>query len=426
MNTPLKCSPVNSGPIKYFIVGVAALLLTFVVPLHAANAQPISDSILAAVENSPSVLAAKADIERAKASAKLLRVGPYEFEAVVTGARRKSNDLATQDNEYDEWSVGLSRTVRLPGKRRIDMELAKIELKLAKALYQQTAMQQQFDLIDIWSEWRKAKLLSITSQQQAQDASRLAKLERAKVKNGAGRQVNADQLQAESYLITLQSEQDQLLAQNAKTTLITQYPELDFNTLNWSYKPSSEFTFELVNMEIATSPQQQIAELQEQKSQLQAKRAKLNRIPDPTLGLSTFDEFDGSETGVMAQFSFPIVGRARKAASEQADQYAAVDTLKLETAIRQAKQERTIAKQNATAAIASYQTAQSAVELSQQALERVRQGYSLGAITISELISMRRIHQQVERAYQSQRSATDRALLKLLVMSKQVFVDRNP
>ncbi len=419
MNTLLRSSAVTRGLKKYFVVVGMAILSNFIAPFYTANALSIADSILEAVQKSPSVLAAKAEIEQAKTAAKLLRVGPYEFEAMVSGSRRKINDLAAQDNEYDEWSIGLSRTVRLPGKRRIDRELAKIELKLAEARYQQTAMQQQFELIDTWAEWRKTKLLSITSLQQAQDASQLAELEGAKVKNGAGRQVNADQLQAESYLITLQSEQDSLLAQNAKTTLMTQYPELDFNSLNWSYEPSSEFIFELVNMEIATSPQQRIAELQQQKSQLQAKRAKLNRIPDPTLGISTFDEFDGRETGVMAQVTIPIVGRARKAASEQADQYAAVSALKLKAAARQAKQELTIAKQNMTAAIASHLTSQSAVELSRQALDRVRQGYSLGAMTIGELISIRRTHQQMERAYQSQRSVTDRALLKLLIMSKQ-------
>ncbi|MCA8891568.1 MAG: hypothetical protein KDA56_07055, partial [Hyphomonas sp.] len=102
------------------------------------------------------------------------------------------------ENRYTEWSAGISRTVRLPGKRQVDANLAQLETDLAGTGLDQSLFAEREKFAMMWSAWRRADLLSASSASQAAEALRIAELQQIAVNKGAERQIRADQLAAEA------------------------------------------------------------------------------------------------------------------------------------------------------------------------------------------------------------------------------------
>lgn len=376
----------------------------------------LPSDIRLAIDKTPLVEAAEIELRKAQSAAELLRVGNYEFEISATGTDRDIDDATLQNSQFYEWTLMLGRTIRLPSKWKIDKQIAALELDLANARYKSTLFDAQLHFIDLWFEWRKAQVLYGTSHDQLKGMSELVALDVVKVKNGAGRQIDVDRLQAQLHLNELQANQDSALAKNALVVLQMQFPELSEGALGWEFTPSAEDVFRLVNAKLSNLPEVWVADLTYQKSQLQAKRLELDRLPDPSIALGVFDEFDGQETGVIAQFSIPIPGRARQSRMEQATQASNIEALALQRKAIESQQKITLAKQKVTTLELTLKNSQDALNASQSALSKITQGYSKGAVTISELLNMQRVHQQVERACQMQNLEFAKAVLHLALM----------
>ena len=157
-----------------------------------AAAMPPETLIAEAVDASPMVMAAKADLDRARATAKRLRVGDYEVIVSGSGGRRTVDDPAMGDSEYTEWSAGLSRTVRLPGKRGADRELASLEIEKAGAAYERARRNALLEFVSFWTDWRAADEASRTARRLADDARQLAGAEEKAVELGASRRIYVD------------------------------------------------------------------------------------------------------------------------------------------------------------------------------------------------------------------------------------------
>lgn len=406
---------------QVFLAALAICALTLAFPADAQT-NPALDLMEQSVRSAPSVLAAEADMKRADASAARLRAGPYEFEVNASGGQRKIDDPLSPESRYTEWAGGVSRTVRLPGKQRLDHDLARIEIELADAALGQALYQERLAFADLWSAWLRTDLLTETSSKEAAEAARLAELEQIAVDNGAGRQIRADQLAAEAGLMRLQAEQDRLSAQAARAALSARYPNVVLPARPTPLNLTDAEIRQTLDVSLEQSPAYQTAKLTSERSRLRARRARAEEMPDPTFGMEFTNEFGGSETSLVARVTIPIGGAARKANTRELASSAAFEELNALATERQLQQLLATSKQSALMSLTLSEDAAHAIQASGVAFDRIEEGYRLGEVTISDLITGRRSLLATQRIAAEHRAARDAALLKLLILSRPRFM----
>ncbi|MGB2178889.1 MAG: hypothetical protein ACPH9E_13235, partial [Hyphomonas sp.] len=170
---------------KLRLLAAALASTLFLAQPAISQTDPVVDLMEQAVRTSPSYRSAKADMDRASASARRIASGPYEFEINASGGQRKIDDPLASENRYTEWSAGISRTVRLPGKRQVDANIAQLETDLAGTGVDQSLFAEREKFAMLWSAWRRADLLSTSSASQAAEALRIAELQQIAVDKGA-------------------------------------------------------------------------------------------------------------------------------------------------------------------------------------------------------------------------------------------------
>ena len=395
-----------------------SLLGTFAIVLPAAGQDGTVEALMEqAIRTSPSYLAAEADADRARAAADRIAAGPYEFEVNASGGQRKIDDPLASESRYTEWSAGVSRTVRLPGKRQVDQDLARIETDLAGTALGQALYDERQSFATLWSAWRHADLLRETSSAQAEEAARMAELEQIAVDKGAERQIRADQLAAEAGLLRLQAEQDRTAAQVARATLTTRYPEIVFPERPLPLALPEGAIADLLEAPVDHVPAYQTSQLLAEQARLKARRARLEGMPDPTVGLEFGNEFGGSETSLMARLTIPIGGSARQAYAREMSANATVADLNRVRVEREFYQAHQSARASLTASMSMYDRALETAEASAKVLETLRKGYDLGEITITELLNGRRSVITAQRTVAEQRARMEADLLKLMALT---------
>lgn len=381
----------------------------------AGQGDPVLNAMEQAIGTAPQVMASKADIERANAAAARQRAGPYEYEVSASGGQRMIDDPLASEDRYTEWAAGVSRTIRLPGKQRIDRDLARLEIELANAAFDQTLHQERLAFADLWRDWVLADLLTYTSSAQAAQADRLAELEQLRVDKGAGRQIRADQLAAEASLVRFQAEQDKLTAAAARIALMARYPEIVL--------PPHPPMLDLSRAEIAlmlessadSSPSYRASQLVGERARARARRARSDQMPDPTLGMEFTNEF-GGETSLVARVTIPIGGVARREEAREMAGSATVAELNAVSVYRQWLQDLEVTRQSARLSMALHEESLRAIDTSSLVLEKIQKGYDLGEVTITDLISSRRHHLSTQRVAAEQQAAMETAFLKLIIL----------
>nr|WP_321511137.1 TolC family protein [uncultured Hyphomonas sp.] len=402
---------------KIRLLAAALASTLFLAQPAISQTDPVVDLMEQAVRTSPSYRSAKADMDRASASARRIASGPYEFEINASGGQRKIDDPLASENRYTEWSAGISRTVRLPGKRQVDANIAQLETDLAGTGVDQSLFAEREKFAMLWSAWRRADLLSTSSASQAAEALRIAELQQIAVDKGAERQIRADQLAAEAGLLQLQAEQDRTEAQVARAALVARYPDIVFPETTAPLDVSETMISPLFEATAESSPAYRRAGLLAEQARLKAQRARMEKRPDPTFGLDFGNEFGGSETSVMARVSIPIGGSARRAYAQEMSATATVAELDRVTAQREAFQAVQAARQSLGAAMTLYEKSLETAESSRKILETIQKGYDYGEITITEFLNGRRALISAERTVAEQRARLESAVLHLLALT---------
>ena len=100
--------------------GLLAFMLgsLLAVPLRGEAAAPLppEDAALAAIDERPAVREALALQSAAGSQAEALRVGPHEF---TLGGAYGQKDV-DGEGDYNEWEASITRSLRWPGKARVD------------------------------------------------------------------------------------------------------------------------------------------------------------------------------------------------------------------------------------------------------------------------------------------------------------------
>lgn len=383
----------------------------------------VTDLMERSIRSSPSVLAATADTDRASAAADRIASGPYEFEITASGGQRRIDDPLASEHRYTEWSAGVSRTVRLPEKRRIDHDLARLEQDIAISKVKQALGTERQQFAALWGNWRRAYLLTGSSNQQADEARRIADLAQITVDKGAERQIRADQLAAEADMLRLQAEQDQAAEGLARSALVARYPDTQFPERPPSLDVADAERLTFIDTSGTQNPRYRVSQLLAEKAGLQARRAQSDRFSDPTLGLEFGNEFGGSETSLMARITIPIGGASRNANAREMSASAAVAELDTAAMKREYIQAAEAARASLKSSILMHDQALEASASSTRILETMQNGYELGEITVPELLTYRRSYVSTQRAVAEHRANLEISFLTLMTLIDNTLVD---
>ena len=143
---------------KYAIALVAALWAS------ASPAQPVQQA--APVElpsndvgelllnDDPSVVQARHALEAARHRAVGLTAGSQEWVARGTAQRRRDRGNGV---EFNEWTVGLERAIRIGGKAGLDRQLGEAHERLAEAKLGEARHEAARELLAQWLDWLAAE-----------------------------------------------------------------------------------------------------------------------------------------------------------------------------------------------------------------------------------------------------------------------------
>ena len=365
---------------------LTACLLVYPVTSWASEVSylPPLEMVDRALDNYPIYQQATQNIETSRAQAESLRIGSHELTLGGSYTRRQINGLGN----FGEYDATLSKGLRIRGKAQLDKESGLLGIEVAKNIAEDARHQTALALKQVWMDWLHAsEIRNIRQENVAIHRKSLIALEKRRHLNDASDlDVGLAQSALETSLSLLAIAQSE--EELTRAAIAANFPEIiappraphlpapdqPVNMQNWS---------QLVLMR---SHEITIAEKKAEQLSVQARRSKLDKYADPTIGLRLFHEQGGNETGIGLSVSMPIGVKQRSAiaardySKAKAAQYAATYTR---------REVDLVAKRDVQMVLNTYRIWQSTVKALERSLfviEKKRRSYELGAHDYTALL----------------------------------------
>jgi outer membrane protein TolC len=366
---------------------------------------PPDAMVLRALDAAPNVLEAEAMLLSAKFEARVMAAGDYETTSLASVDRRRIRG----EGGVAEWSLQISRPLRLPGKAQLDARAGQAGVRAASNSVEDARHQLSLSLARLWVGWLEA------TERQAIDRDELATYRqdlaamrrRVELKDASGlelRIVEASVARAEAVLATSSAASAAL-----RLEIDSQFPGLTPPAAPKLSPPTDLIRPDSAWRDVILSRSHEIAIVRDlaEREALLARRARLDRLPDPTVGVRTFNERGGAETGVGVFVSIPFSGPRRSALADRQIANASAALVRLRRMEREivATADRDVL--DAQSGLQAWRGALSAAEQTHAATLLVRRSYQLGETSLAELLVAER---QLSDARRTETSARARAL----------------
>ena len=367
-------------------------LLTLSGTVHAA--QPVnppgllpSEIARPLLEQDPGVAAARAGLEVARQEAAILDKSPYEWTTRATGQQRRLDS----GPRYNEWNIGVERTIRLPGKAAADRSIGKATVEESQARNGEALLQAARELMALWVDWlaaERARDLAANNLQSIQTS--LTAVEK-RVRAGDASKLDVSIARAE---LAEQRRLDNDAKTQAAATwsrLSTRFPGLkrQIQALPTPLPIGENAAFFRERI-LAESDELKVVQAQMRTAQSQVERARADKIPDPTLGVYTASEAGGQERIAGVMISIPIPGGARGARHAKAIAVVGVSRQELELKRRQLETEIASAITIARGAYDSLRIANEGAAAMRENATLMQRAYTLGEVELQALLLARR------------------------------------
>jgi len=404
---------------------LAALLLACAAPALAEPGLPPEAAVAQALDNHPSVVAARARIGEAAADARHLRAGPEEVVVQGTIQRRDVRGVGL----VPEYDLQFTRPIRLPGKAALDRRAGAAGIAAADNRADDSRHQAALALSRQWWAWLGAAAEQRTLHQAAaimasavaatrqrlalRDASAL-ELDTALAAEGAAR---AAALQAEARAVA------------ARAMLSASFPDLPLPaTAPALPEPAlpSEGPERLAQLVVERSHEIGASAAELDRADALKARAARNRMADPSVGLRAFSEQGGNEKGVGLVIAMPLGGRARAALADRA--IAASAAAAAELAATRLAINAMAAEDAALAAgyLKAWQQAHIAADAAAAAASRQREGHRLGGVDLADRLVAERLARDAAVDEVRARAAALEAITRLRVDSHTLWMHAEP
>jgi outer membrane protein TolC len=359
-----------------------------------ARALPQEDLAKAAVDGYPDVARAKAELLVAEARARELDAGPYEFTV----------NANTADN-YPKFTWDLSRTIRLPAKGALDRKAGALGVSAAKDLVDDARHQTGLLLSDAWYAWIEAEANRTLDRDIEASAQReVEALRRREAEKDASR-LDVEQAEAALASAAARRAASEGQAEARRLALMRSFPGLVLPSVPPALPeppPLEHPATEWADITVRASHEIAIADFQAQQAEVEARRARLDRMPDPTLGLRAVpDPTPGggyAVRGIGVFVSVPIGGGRRRAVADASAARASVAAINL---ARIKRESAALGERNAVlseSARRAWRSAQAAVTAGEAAAARTQRAYQLGELDLAQTLQAVRQLNEVRRA----------------------------
>lgn len=373
---------------RWFLIGLLALSgsALAVRPAIPPGILP-TEVVRPLLEQDPGVAAARAGLDAARQAANILDNSPHEWTARATGQQRRLDGGPS----YNEWNVGIERTIRLPAKAQADRNLGAATVEESQARHSEAMHEAARELLSLWVDWLAAErarelaqgnlqaaqssLMAVQTRQRAGDASRLD-LSIARAEHSEQRRLDIDaRTQAEAAWLRLSARYPGMKRQ------LSALPEP---------VPIGEDAAFFAGRILAESHELKTAQAKVRIAQAHADRSRAERIPDPTVGVYSASEVGGKErlSGIM--LSIPIPGGNRD--SRETKAVAEVEVSRQEFELRKRQIETQVAGAVATAR-GAHEILQAAIEGAtemRESADLMQRAYALGEADLQALLLARR------------------------------------
>jgi outer membrane protein, heavy metal efflux system len=297
------------------VVSAATLLLGS----FAANAAGVYPGVLpeesqieAILASSPLVAESAAGVPLGAALQQRRLAGPHEWTARATTQERRDR---VSEQTFTETQVSLERGWRLPGKAGVDRALGDQAVEVAEFSYADAWHEAGRTLLASWFDWlREAESVKVLATQIAVLEAHRDSVQR-RVAAGDAPALEGRLAAAElNRVIALQLASQQQLAMRA-LYLQEYYPSLKLKAPTVIDKiPTLEESDAVWHDRIvADNHELELALAQQKEAELQATRARLDRLPDPVVGVHYAQERDRAEKVLGVTVTLPFGGQGRKA-----------------------------------------------------------------------------------------------------------------
>ena len=339
------------------------------------------------LEQDLGVAAARAGLEVALQEAGILDKSPYEWIARSTRQQRRVEN----GPRYNEWMLGIERTLRLPGKAVADRNLGKATVEASQARYGEARHEAARELMGLWVEWLHAENAHTLAGQNLQATQESLAAVDKRVRAGDASKLDLNLARVELADQRRLENDAKMQAAVAWARLSTRFPGVTRQSqlLQAPLQLAEEAAFWRERI-LAQSDELKLAQMQLAVDQAHAERARKDRVPDPTLGVQTASEIGGRERLAGVTISLPIPGGQRHARSAKA--MATVEVSRREVELKQRQLETEIASAVATAqgAYDSLQIANEGTVAMQQNAALMQRAYTLGEAELQALLLARR------------------------------------
>jgi len=399
------------------ILSLAALAA----PLAAEPGLPDEASVASALDEHPSVVAARNRVASARADARARAVGPHEF--IVSGSYvRRSVD---REGDYDEYDAQVSRAIRLPGKARLDREIGAHGVDAAENLAEDARHQAALLLAGHWWDWLTTSAEADVDHRAVANYERALAAVRRRIELRDAAVLEADQVEAALGAARVMAEDSAGRAAIARARLIAHFPGLAMPA-EAPEVPQPDYPDAgldaLRDHVFANSHEIAAADEQAARMNALAERARRERIADPTIGVRLFSERSGAERGAGLVLSMPLGGGHRSALADQAAADAGAAGAEARLARFNVTETADADLADARFRLSAWRRARAALDAQMAALQKLRRGYQLGEIDLSDLLLTERMVHEAFRGEALARAEAMRAITKLRIDSHELWL----
>ena len=366
-------------------------LLAIVTSAQAVNLLPTDDQVKNALYASPKIGAADARKSSLNSKADAIASGSQEF--VVRGTRQNRNvtniPVATT---YQEYWAGIERPIRFWGKGGVDEKISDATKTFAGIEFADTMHETSKDLLATWFNYLKALQSRIVAEKNSQLGDQIGRIAQVRYKVGDVARLDAQLATAEQGRLKAFLELAKAHEGASGEAVIQRYPGIALiKNFKWEAIPNLQTKKEILRQQyLERSHELKLVKSDAERFDLQAKRTSLDRLPDPTIGIYTANEFGGAERISGLSLSFPISGSARFSNAAAAASEAEVARQRvLDTEQRISVEFERLWSQMMSRKVAA-ETLLDSAKSQNDAAQAAEKAYVLGEGTIADLIAARK------------------------------------
>lgn len=381
---------------------------------------PSDTAILTVLDASPALAEARAGLQGARAQARMFAAGDHEFVGSLTSDRRHVRG----EGDYAEWSAQVSRGWRSQGKRALDLNVGAAGERAASDLIEDARHQASLQFASLWVGWLEAEALAEIDRRELDTSERdlIALTRRVELKDAAP--LERDQALAAKARAKSAATMSWGAAQAIRSELDTIYPQL--TPVRAPALPAPSAPLRPFEVWLTVIPQRSheitIARALADREVALSRRAKLDQRPDPTIGLRTFNERGGAETGLGIVLSIPLGGTLRSAAAERQAAAASAAEARYSRVVRAVDLSAKRDVIEARSSLLAWDDAEGAVRAASLAASRIQRAYELGERDLTDLLVAKRQGFEAQRLEMRARSAAHAALLRLALDAHELWL----